>query len=399
MIREELNNSNVFEAAILQNVLQNASFNDVGFTFVELFAGIGGITYGLESVGGKCLMAAEYDPTLTKFQYAQEAHKLLHKDTVVVGDVTKLDTKEVPDCDVLSFTPPCQSFSMAGKRLGFEDTRGTLVFDALRIAKEKKPKVLLMENVKGLLNHDKGKTFDTILNAMNEIGYLVDFNVINTKFFNLPQSRERTFIIAIREDLVREEKWEVTGTNVYAKTKKRLIEQGVHTYNFKWPNQDTVNTYLKDILEEDVEEKYFISEEYTKSLIDELKKNGEPIISNHVKMIGHADIPGHDYNKRIYSIHGVSRTLNTASDIGRSMKVAVPFNNTYRIRKLTPLECFRVQGFSDDAYYILKNAGFSDARIYKFSGNAVSVNVIAALGASIKPYISETEIENATYLN
>src|SRR5690606_26809768 len=110
-----------------------------------------------------------------KTQYTQQTYKLLHPHVDVRGDVFALDEQEVPDHDLLSFTTPCQSFSIAGKRLGFEDIRGTLVFEALRIAKHKKPRVLLMENVKGLVGHDGGKTLDTIIHAINDIGYTVDF--------------------------------------------------------------------------------------------------------------------------------------------------------------------------------------------------------------------------------
>lgn len=125
------------------------------FTFVELFAGIGGVSFGMERLGGECSLAAEYDPDREgKRQFAQEAYKILHPNTKVVGDVFDIKGEDVPEHDVLSFTTPCQSFSVAGNRGGFEDVRGTVFFEAMRIANESKPKVIFMENVKGIVGHD-----------------------------------------------------------------------------------------------------------------------------------------------------------------------------------------------------------------------------------------------------
>lgn len=249
------------------------------FNFVELFAGIGGVSFGFEAVGGKCVLAAEYDPTAEgKRQFAQDAYKTLHPGTPVVGDVFKLDADDVPDHDVLSFTTPCQSFSVAGKRLGFEDTRGTLVFEALRIANAKRPKALFMENVKGLVNHDKGRTIDTILHAMNEIGYTVDFNVLNSKYFDVPQNRERVFIIALRDDLVEPSEWYPEGNTMLPKAKRRLKEAGLRTFNFDWPSQNSVDCRLRDVLEAEVDSKYYLAEDKTAKLVVELEgREGLPI--------------------------------------------------------------------------------------------------------------------------
>lgn len=249
------------------------------FTFAELFAGIGGVSFGFEAVGGKCVLAAEYDPIAEgKRQFAQDAYKTLHPSTPVIGDVFKLDATDVPDHDVLSFTTPCQSFSVAGKRLGFEDTRGTLVFEALRIANAKRPKALFMENVKGLVNHDKGRTIDTILHAMNEIGYTVDFNVLNSKYFDVPQNRERVFIIALRDDLVEPSEWYPEGNTMLPKAKRRLKEAGLRTFNFDWPSQNSVDCRLRDVLEAEVDSKYYLAEDKTAKLVVELEgREGLPI--------------------------------------------------------------------------------------------------------------------------
>jgi DNA (cytosine-5)-methyltransferase 1 len=405
------------------NEVNETPFEGKPFTYVSLFSGIGGFEQALNKLGGTCVMASEID------KFANQSYELLygHK---TVGDITKVEAVDVPDHDVLVGGTPCQSFSVAGKRLGFEDTRGTLFFDVARIAKEKKPKVVWVENVKGLVGHDKGKTLDTIVTTLNDIGYTVDFNVLNSKYFGVPQNRERIFIIALRDDLVKPAEWTITGTNVVAKGKRRISQlPGVKTFNFDWPEQAEVTTRLRDVLEPVVDERYYLSEDKTAKLVAQLEAKGEPQHNRDIKMIGHADIDGHDFNKRIYSVDGVSRTLNTASDIGRIVKVAEPqmkevaapedlsycidANYTkgiapsgigkgrrthieetkprYRIRKLTPLECFRLQGFPDEAHEVLSANGISNSQLYRQAGNAVTVNVIDAIGRRLLPMIEEAE--------
>lgn len=382
------------------------------FTFVELFAGIGGVSFGFEAVGGKCVLAAEYDPTAEgKRQFAQDAYKTLHPDTPVVGDVFKLDAKDVPDHDVLSFTTPCQSFSVAGKRLGFEDTRGTLVFEALRIANAKRPKALFMENVKGLVNHDKGRTLDTILHAMNEIGYTVDFNVLNSKYFGVPQNRERVFIIALRDDLIEPSEWNPEGNTMLPKAKRRLKEAGLRTFNFDWPSQNSVNCRLRDVLEADVDEKYYLAEDKTTKLVAELEAKDLVIGS----------VASHPFSKK-FEFNGFNNTEYTPAMIATDYKApkclleGLPIREAtmqgqkfttrgrghrepkiaegglqYRIRKLTPRECMRLQGFPESATDLLYTNGFSDSRVYKFAGNAVTTTIIKALAERLAPQINESE--------
>lgn len=335
------------------------------FTFVELFAGIGGVSFGFEAVGGKCVLAAEYDPTAEgKRQFAQDAYKTLHPGTPVVGDVFKLDATDVPDHDVLSFTTPCQSFSVAGKRLGFEDTRGTLVFEALRIANAKRPKALFMENVKGLVNHDKGRTLDTILHAMNEIGYTVDFNVLNSKYFGVPQNRERVFIIALRDDLVEPSEWHPKGNTMLPKAKRRLKEAGLRTFNFDWPTQNSVGCRLRDVLDAEVDSKYYLAEE--------------------VRSVITPDRTNKRQNFRRFKEDGEEAFTCMSID---QHGVAVGEYPQYRIRKLTPRETMRLQGFPESATDSLYTNGFSDSRIYKFAGNAVTTTVIKALAERLLPLI------------
>lgn len=397
------------------------------FSYASAFAGIGGMTMGLEPLGGKGVIAWEYDPVEKRRQYAQDAHKLLHPHVPVHGDICEANTDEMPDFDVFCFTPPCQAFSVAGKRGGFADTRGTLTFEALRIANAKKPKILFMENVKGLVNHDKGNTMSTIIHAINEIGYTVDFTILNSKYFDVAQNRERVYLIAVRDDLITPEPWNDTkGTTMLPKAKRRYQEEGARTFNFDWPQQTEVRTRLRDFLEENVGEKYYLSEDKTAALVAQLDAKYPEIDENNPNMLGHIDLKGHDAIKRVYSSAGQSPTLTTmggghrepkiAEEVrpvltperlekrqnGRRFKedgeeaftltsidrhgVAVGEYPKYRIRKLTPRECLRLQSVPESMIVRLESE-FSDSRLYKFAGNGLTTNVITAIGERLLKYL------------
>lgn len=241
-----------------------------------------------------------------------------------LGDATKININDVPDFDLLTLGFPCQAFSVAGKRLGFEDTRGTLFFEAARIAKHKQPKYVIIENVKGLISHDKGRTIETIVNVLNDIGYVVDFEVLNSKYFNVPQNRERVFFVCIREDLVKQEPWRIKGNSVVAKTKRKLSQNGVKTFNFNWPQQKEVTKRLRDILEENVDERYYLSKERTAKLIAELERQ-KPSATKEIKCYNPRNV---DTGKqthmqdRVYDKDGIIVSL-TAGFSG-SMNVAEP---------------------------------------------------------------------------
>ena len=417
------------------------------FTFVELFAGIGGVSFGFEKVGGKCVLAAEYDPERAgKRQFAQESYKLLHPSVPVVGDVFELKGEDVPNHDLLSFTFPCQSFSVAGKRGGFEDARGTLYFEAMRIAREKKPKIIFAENVKGLVNHDKGKTLDTIIQVANDSGYIVDYEILNSKFFGVPQNRERWFLIGVREDLIEAEPWIVEGNTIIPKSKKRIGEWA-KTFNFDWPAQESVTTRLRDILETEVDEKYYLDDEKTAKLVAQLeaKKPDERMSRQAIETFNESEQPKEHgdmiqaYNRQ-HLKDGICPTLTTRpegfktaslpivegiaikeatkkgyaiAEEGDSVNVQFPDSKTrrgrvgkqiantleassinqgvvtpkYRIRKLTPKECFRLQAFPDEAHDALEAAGISNSQRYKMAGNAVTVSVIEAIGERLLRFL------------
>lgn len=162
--------------------------------FIDLFAGIGGFRYALESLGCKCVFSSEWD------KYCQESYNLNFND-IPYGDITQIDEKEIPNFDILCGGFPCQPFSVSGKQKGFSDTRGTLFFDIARIVAYHKPKIILLENVKNLKAHNGGATFEVISNTLNELNYNIYHQVLNAKNFNLPQNRERIAIVCIRKDV------------------------------------------------------------------------------------------------------------------------------------------------------------------------------------------------------
>ncbi len=258
------------------------------------------------------------------------------------GDITKIDEKTLPDFDLLVGGFPCQSFSIAGKRGGFNDTRGTLFFDIARIIREKQPRLLLLENVKGLLSHDKGNTFTTIISTLDELGYDLQWQVLNSKNFGVPQNRERVFIIGHLRGTPRPEVFPISGAD----------------------KKDTRN------VGEDLS--YAIDANYHKGT-NTLEKGRRQLIQ--------LNQPTHS-NDRVYSEEGLSPTLNTMQG-GRRQ----PFiKGEAKIRRLTPLECERLQGFPDDwtryGAFEIKNTNIfdttpiSDTQRYKCCGNAVTVNVI-----------------------
>jgi DNA (cytosine-5)-methyltransferase 1 len=386
------------------------------FTYIDLFSGVGGFRQALDKLGGKCVMASEID------KYANKAYEVLygHK---TVGDVTEIEAEDVPDHDLLVGGFPCQAFSVAGKRLGFEDTRGTLFFEMARIAKAKKPKVILAENVKGLVGHDKGRTLNVIIQTFCDIGYTVDFNVLNSKYFGVPQNRERIFIVAVRDDLVEQEPWmDVKGNTVVPKGKRRIQQlEGVKTFNFDWPPQEEVTTRLRDILEDDVDERFYLSEEKTAKLvacicestpdktpIEYSRKNGIGKEIKQAHTLSASDWRGLNRNQTQNAVLEVRPVLTpdreTKRQNGRRFKddgeesftltaqdrhgVAIGDSQKYRIRKLTPRECFRLQGFPDSEFDKLVAAGISNSQLYKMAGNAVTVNVIDAIGRRLLAFLN-----------
>src|SRR5699024_11216832 len=216
------------------------------FKYVSLFSGMGGFDVALNNLGGECVMASEVD------KWANKSYKHLYGfDTA--GDVTKIKEEDVPDHDVMVGGFPCQSFSISGNRLGLKDTRGTLFFEVARIVTEKQPKVVLLENVKGLLSDDNGKTLHVILKTLNDAGYLVDFKIINSKEHGVAQSRERVFIIGVREDIEEHRGWVIRGSTVEGRNKRELArDKSIKMFNFKMSHNNRKYKNIIDIMESNV---------------------------------------------------------------------------------------------------------------------------------------------------
>lgn len=174
------------------------------FTFIDLFAGIGGFHIAMEKIGGKCVFASEWDSECRKTykaNFLKKCPEIFENDKYYAGDITKVKPSEIPNHDVICAGFPCQPFSQAGQKRGFEDTRGTLFFNIANIMKVKKPKAVFLENVRGLLTHNNGRTFEVIKNNILELGYKIHFQIIKASDFNCPQYRPRLYIICFRNDI------------------------------------------------------------------------------------------------------------------------------------------------------------------------------------------------------
>ena len=318
------------------------------FKFIDLFAGIGGFRLAMQNLGGKCIFTSEWD------KEAQRTYRANFGE-VPFGDITKKQTKDfVPDgFDVLCAGFPCQAFSIAGKRGGFEDTRGTLFFDVAEIIKSKKPKAIFLENVKGLRNHDKGKTLATILNVLREdLNYYVpEPQIMNAKNFGVPQNRERIFIVGFRKDL------------------------GIS--QFKYPEPIDDNPVLEDVLEENVvSTKYYLSSTYLNTL-----KNHKARHASKGNGFGYEIIPNDGIANAIVC-GGMGRERNLVyddriTDYNPVTKITGEVNRD-GIRKMTPREWARLQGFPDT--FLIPVA---DASAYKQFGNSVAVPAIQATAEQV----------------
>lgn len=311
------------------------------FTFIDLFAGIGGIRLAFEKQGGKCVFTSEWD------KYCQITYKKNFGEEPD-GDISQIKSKDIPEHNILLAGFPCQAFSIAGKRGGFEDTRGTLFFETARIIQYRKPEAFFLENVKGLTNHRGGKTLETILNVLrNDLGYFVpEPQIMNAKDFGVPQNRERVFIVGFRKN---------TGVD-----------------SFAYPKGSKTKKTVGDILESDpVSVKYYLSDVYLKSLRDHKKRHekkgngfGYEIVSK--DSIANAIVVGGMGRERNLVID--ERLIDFTPVTNIKGKV-----NREGIRRMTPREWARLQGFPDSF-----ELPVSDAQAYKQLGNSVAVPAIEA---------------------
>lgn len=313
------------------------------FTFIDLFAGIGGFRMAMQNLGGHCVFSSEWDDQAKRTYFANYGD-------IPFGDITTEQTKSyIPDnFDILCAGFPCQAFSMAGKKLGFEETRGTLFFDVAEILRRKKPKAFFLENVKGLQIHDKGRTLQTILKVLREdLNYYVpDPEIVNAMNFGVPQHRERIYIVGFRKD--------------------------IHSEGFNYPAPTDTSKRWIDVREEnEVSVKYYLSTTYIDTLIrhkarHESKGNG----------FGYAIVPDDGIASAIV-VGGMGRERNLVID--NRLTNFTPITkikgevNRKGWRKMTPREWARLQGYPDDFRIVV-----ADASAYKQFGNSVAVPAIQA---------------------
>ncbi len=369
-----------------------------------MFAGIGGFRAGLTRAGGfQCVGHCEID------KYADASYRALHevaKEERYYQDARKIDPSDLPDFELLCGGFPCQAFSNAGKRRGFEDARGTLFFEIARLAEARRPAYLLLENVPGLLSHDKGRTFSTILATLNDLGYRVEWMVLNSKRFGVPQSRRRLFLICYLDPRCAGKVFPLFGADGKAHIQIVGGPQGSRVY-------DTEGVACTQTAEAGgmggKTGLYFIQTDgdRTAALVDLC--SGYPTLTTEARCItaryGQTSLSNHrrersgvllikEATKRGYkaahpgdsvdlgyvgSSTRCGRVSNFAHDVGSTQGIVMRGG---RIRRLMPRECLRLQGFAEDQIDRLL-AITSDSQAYKQAGNSVTVNVIEAIGHRI----------------
>jgi DNA (cytosine-5)-methyltransferase 1 len=410
----------------------------MGLTFIDFFSGIGGFRLGMEMAGHECVGHCEID------KFANASYKAMHRpkeDEWYANDITRVNPGELPEADCYCGGFPCQAFSIAGKRGGFADTRGTLFFEVMRLARERKPKYLLLENVAGLLSHDGGKTFGTILNTLGELGYWYEYQVLNSKHFGVPQNRERVFIIGHLRGTSGRKVFPIKGTN--GKALKKLIDKGSQGYQVYDPNgvsctltsqtgglggktgmymmpkhiptPDDINRTLRvggggsldakhlcdivAIIGKDGKEKkkdhascltggghsggnhsdmdLLVQPVLTPDRLEKrqngrrMKEDGEPMFTLTAQDRHGIMLTRHEIKSKTDISHCLM--ARDYKEIGNQEMSAVM--DGVKIRRLTPKECFRLQGFPDE-YFERARAVNSDSQLYKQAGNSVTVNVI-----------------------
>lgn len=321
---------------------------------IDLFAGIGGIRMGFDNAFGndiETVFVSEWDKA------AQRTYKANFTDDFdIAGDITEVNEKEIPSFDICLAGFPCQAFSVAGRHGGFNDDykgrcRGTLFQDVVRICDYHKPKVIFCENVKGLTIHDRGRTFEVIRGAFEEIGYKVFYKVLNSKDFGVPQNRERIYLVCFRNDIAPKE--------------------------FAFPDGEDKKTCIRDIMDPaPIPSKYYLSDTYMQTLIKHKERH---------------EAKGNGFGYEIRDLDGIAGTI-VCGGMGRERNLIVDARehsmipttnikgeiNKNNIRKMTPREWARLQGFPESFKLVL-----ADAPLYKQFGNSVTVNVIEAIAREI----------------
>ena len=312
-------------------------------TFIDLFAGLGGFRIALESLGAKCVYSNEWD------KFAKEVYYNNFGD-IPDDDITKVDERLIPDHDILCAGFPCQSFSISGKQNGFDDDRGNLFFDIIRIIKHKKTKIIFMENVKNLVSHNNGKTLLTIKNEIQKLGYSFYYKVLNATDYGIPQKRERIYIVCFRNDL--------------------------NIKNFKFPEPVKLMKHLEDLLLDNnqIPNNFYINRD---DIV--IKNTKDNQYSNKSIKLGIVNKGGQ--GERIYSTKGVAITLSAYGGGVFSKTGGYFIDGKYR--KLMPRECARIMGYPD-SFKIINNKN----QAYKQFGNSVVIDVLQYIAIQIAKHIS-----------
>lgn len=323
------------------------------FTFIDLFAGIGGFRIAFQRQQGKCVFSSEWN------KFARKTYEANFGE-MPFGDITEINENDIPDHDILLGGFPCQPFSIAGvskkKSLGrnhgfLDETQGTLFFDIARIIKARKPKAFLLENVKNLVSHDKGKTFDVIIKTLDALGYSVRHQVIDAQHY-VPQHRERIFIVGFRKDLVGNPR------------------------DFSFPEPPNHKPKFSEILEANPNSRYTITDNLWRYLRAYAKKHREK---------------GNGFGYNLTDLNGVARTLS-ARYYKDGSEILIPQQEGENPRRLTMKECRRLMGYPET--YRIEGIGVSDTQLYRQFGNSVVVPVVQAVAKSMVTYL----IENGVFL-
>ena len=301
-----------------------------GYTFVDLFAGIGGFHIALSSMGARCVYASEWD------KYAQRVYQT-NFDILPDGDITKVDELAVPDHDILCAGFPCQAFSISGKQRGFNDSRGTLFFDVARIVRAKRPKVVFLENVKNFASHDNGQTLKVVRTIMTDLGYSFDAKVLNAVDYGIPQKRERIYMVCFRGDVD-------------------------HTH-FRFPEPIRLTRHVEDYLLPDAETEHLVVSR------NDIVYNGVEDNRYTTKSLRLGIVNKGGQGERIYSTKGIAITFSAYGG-GVFAKTGGYLVNG-RPRKLHPRECARLMGYPDN-FKIAEQT----TQAYKQFGNSVVVDVL-----------------------
>lgn len=309
-----------------------------GYSFIDLFAGLGGFRIALESLGAKCVYSNEWDEPVRKV-YADNFGDMPE------GDITQVDEYTIPEHDILCAGFPCQAFSISGKQQGFEDSRGTLFFDVARIIKAKRPKIVFMENVKNFATHDGGKTLRVVKNTMEELGYTFNQKVLNSANYGVPQKRERIYMVCFRDDLA--------------------------TCKFQYPTPFKLDCHVEDFLlaDDSLTKDLYVdrADTYYNGVEDNTYSN-KPIRLGIVNKGGQGE--------RIYSTKGIAITLSAYG--GGVFAKTGGYMVNGKPRKLHPRECARIMGYPD-SYKICSRSSLA----YKQFGNSVVINVLQLIGIEI----------------